>query len=52
MLQVLSDDPAAREDLTVWCRMTGNQFVDAVKNKGYTSFFIRREEHGAVQASM
>ncbi len=48
LLKVLSDDPAAREDLTVWCRMTGNQFVDAVKNKGYTSFFLRRAEHGSL----
>ena len=52
VLQVLSDDPAAREDLTVWCRMTGNQLVNVVKNKGYTNFFIRREEHGAVQATL
>jgi radical SAM protein with 4Fe4S-binding SPASM domain len=45
ILEVLSDDPAAHEDLTVWCRMTGNHFVEATKRKGYTSFFIRREEH-------
>ena len=52
LLKVLSDDPAAREDLTVWCRMTGNQLVTVTKNKGYTSFFIRREEHGAGQPTL
>ena len=45
VLEVLSDDPAANEDLTVWCRMTGNYFIEAIKRKGHTSFYIRREEH-------
>src|SRR5262249_13060551 len=42
VLKVLTDDPAAREDLGAWCRMTGNELVERIKGQGYDSYFIRR----------
>ncbi len=42
ILKVVTDDPAAREDLAAWCRMTGHELADTVKGKGYASYYIRR----------
>jgi radical SAM protein with 4Fe4S-binding SPASM domain len=42
VLKVITDDPAAREDLGSWCRMTGNTLRDMLKGDGYSSFFIER----------
>jgi radical SAM protein with 4Fe4S-binding SPASM domain len=42
ILKVVTDDPAAREDLGAWCRMTGNELVSVVKGKGYASYYVRR----------
>jgi TusA-related sulfurtransferase len=42
VLKVVTDDPAAREDLEAWCRMTGNELAGVVKGKGYSSYYIRR----------
>jgi radical SAM protein with 4Fe4S-binding SPASM domain len=42
VLEVKTDDPAAREDLASWCRMSGNELADRVKGSGFESFYIRR----------
>jgi len=42
ILKVVTDDVAAREDLSSWCRMTGNELLERVKGVGYDSYFIRR----------
>ncbi|HMA34134.1 MAG TPA: PqqD family peptide modification chaperone [Chloroflexia bacterium] len=42
ILKVVTDDPAAREDLGAWCRMTGNDLAAVVKGQGYASYFVRR----------
>jgi TusA-related sulfurtransferase len=42
LLKVVTDDPAAREELSAWCRMTGNELAGVVKGKGYASYFVRR----------
>ena len=42
ILKVVTDDPAAREDLAAWCRMTGHELAGTVKGKGYASYYIRR----------
>ncbi len=42
VLRILSDDVAAREDLRSWCRMTGNELLDHVKDDGFDNYFIRR----------
>ncbi len=42
ILEVKTDDPAAREDLGSWCRMSGNELLDRIKGVGFESFYIRR----------
>jgi radical SAM protein with 4Fe4S-binding SPASM domain len=42
VLKVVTDDPAAREDLGAWCRMTGHELVDVLKGDGFNSYYIRR----------
>ncbi len=42
ILKVVTDDPAAREDLGAWCRMTGNELADVVKGHGYANYYVRR----------
>jgi len=42
VLKVVTDDPAAREDLAAWCRMTGQDLAATVKGQGYASYYIRR----------
>jgi radical SAM protein with 4Fe4S-binding SPASM domain len=44
ILKVVTDDPAAREDLGAWCRMTGNELAGVVKGKGYANYYVRRTE--------
>jgi radical SAM protein with 4Fe4S-binding SPASM domain len=44
ILKVVSDDPATREDLGAWCRMTGNELTGVVKGKGYASYYVRRTQ--------
>ncbi len=42
ILKVVTDDPAAREDLGAWCRMTGNELAEVVKGHGYANYYVRR----------
>ncbi len=42
ILKVVTDDPAAHEDLGAWCRMTGNELAGVVKGRGYASYYVRR----------
>ena len=42
ILKVVTDDPAARDDLTAWCRMTSNELAEVVKGHGYASYYVRR----------
>lgn len=42
ILKVVTDDPAAKEDLGAWCRMTGNELASVVKGQGYANYYIRR----------
>lgn len=41
VLDVQTDDPAAREGIPAWCRLTGNRLLDVVEhNPTETSFHI------------
>lgn len=44
VLEVRSDDPAAREGVPAWSRLTGNPLVATAKDDAErTRFFIRRK---------
>ena len=42
VLKLLADDPAAYEDVQVWCRRTGNHLVSIEENEGLIVAFIRK----------
>ncbi|HVM20973.1 MAG TPA: sulfurtransferase TusA family protein [Egibacteraceae bacterium] len=41
-LVVLSDDPGAKVDIPVWCRMKKHELVGADEDAGVFSFVVRR----------
>jgi TusA-related sulfurtransferase len=43
VLEVLADDPAAREGVPAWSRLTGNELVAVVEvDEDRTRFFLRK----------
>jgi len=42
VLRVVTDDPAAREDLGAWCRMTANELLSVERKDGYATYYVRR----------
>ena len=43
MLEVRSDDPAAREGVPAWSRMTGNELVSTISDGGELRFYLRKK---------
>jgi TusA-related sulfurtransferase len=44
VLEVTSDDPAAREGVPAWSRLTGNELIASVaEGKRKTRFFLRKK---------
>jgi TusA-related sulfurtransferase len=44
VLEVQADDPAAREGVPAWSRLTGNELVACVEGSaGRTRFFLRKK---------
>jgi tRNA 2-thiouridine synthesizing protein A len=44
VLEVQADDPAAREGVPAWSRLTGNELVASVEGRaGRTRFFLRKK---------
>jgi TusA-related sulfurtransferase len=44
VLEVLSDDPASREGVPAWSRLTGNELIAAVTDgERNTRFFLRKK---------
>jgi TusA-related sulfurtransferase len=42
VVEVLADDPAARVDIPVWCRMKGQQYDGADERDGAVAYRVRR----------
>ena len=44
ILKVSNDDPASREGIPAWCRLTGNTLVNVEEvNKNETLFYIKKK---------
>jgi TusA-related sulfurtransferase len=44
MLVVRTDDPSAREGITAWSRLTGNELVATVdEDSGHSRFYLRKK---------
>lgn len=41
VIEVISRDPGAVEDIPAWCRMRGHTLLCTVSSSGATRFFIR-----------
>ena len=42
VVEVLSDDPAARVDIPAWCRMRGHEYVGEEPRDVGTAYLVRR----------
>ena len=42
VIAVLSDDPAAANDIPAWCRMRGHDYVGERPADGGTAYLVRR----------
>ena len=42
VIEVLSDDPAARYDIPAWCRMRGQEYVGAQERQVGSAYSVRR----------
>lgn len=42
LIEVLSDDPAARYDIPAWCRMRGQEYVGAQAREVGAAYTVRR----------
>jgi cysteine desulfurase len=42
VLEVLSDDPAARHDIPAWCRLREQEYVGAEPRDVGTAYLVRR----------
>jgi len=42
VIEVLSDDPAARYDIPAWCRMRGQEYVGAQEREVGSAYSVRR----------
>ena len=43
VLEVLSDDPASRQGVPAWSRMTGNPLIACVTDGENSRFFLRKK---------
>ncbi|MGH3366810.1 MAG: sulfurtransferase TusA family protein [Nocardioidaceae bacterium] len=42
LIGVLADDPAARADVSAWCRLRGQQYVGAQREADARLYLVRR----------
>lgn len=44
VLRVINDDPASREGVPAWCRLTGNKLIEVEElNSSDTIFYIQKK---------
>ena len=43
VLEVLSDDPASRQGVPAWSRMTGHPLIACVTDGKYSRFYLRKK---------
>jgi tRNA 2-thiouridine synthesizing protein A len=43
VLEVISEEPAAREGIPAWSRLTGNELLATINESGRTRFFLRKK---------
>ena len=43
LLELLADDPIAKQDITAWCQATGNLLLSTEENGGTLTFLIQKK---------
>jgi TusA-related sulfurtransferase len=43
VLEVVSDDPASRQGVPAWSRMTGNPLIACITDGEHSRFFLRKK---------
>ncbi|MEK7825901.1 MAG: sulfurtransferase TusA family protein [Nitrospirota bacterium] len=42
ILEVLSDDEGIKKDMPVWCKSTGNEFIQVIEDSGIYKVYVRK----------
>lgn len=42
ILEVLSDDEGIKKDMPVWCKSTGNEFIQIIEDSGIYKVYVRK----------
>lgn len=51
VLEILSDDEGIKKDMPVWCRNTGNEFVDLIEEGRVLKVYVRKKTTGGSKLS-
>ncbi len=43
-LEVLSNDPKTKQDLPMWAKKVGHEYLGTIEAEGYDRLFIRRQK--------
>lgn len=42
VLEIISTDPGSKNDMTAWCKRTGNELLESVEEGGKFKFFVKK----------
>jgi TusA-related sulfurtransferase len=52
VLEILSDDEGIRKDMPIWCRDTGNEFVDLIEDGNVLKVYVRKKTTGGSKRAL
>ncbi|MCL5673705.1 MAG: sulfurtransferase TusA family protein [Deltaproteobacteria bacterium] len=42
VLEIISTDPGSKNDMTAWCKRTGNELLESTEEGGKFKFFVKK----------
>lgn len=42
ILEVISTDPGSKNDMTAWCKRTGNELIESAEQGGKFQFYVKK----------
>ncbi|RZD16761.1 MAG: sulfurtransferase TusA family protein [Candidatus Acididesulfobacter guangdongensis] len=42
VLEVISTDPGSKNDMTAWCKRTGNELLESAEEGGKFKFYVKK----------
>ncbi|MHB1646346.1 MAG: sulfurtransferase TusA family protein [Candidatus Acididesulfobacter diazotrophicus] len=42
VLEIISTDPGSKNDMTAWCKRTGNELLESAEEGGKFKFFVKK----------